>query len=73
VRGDGVCDCACRERDPDCAGAPAGLAPGCSASGCGRCHDAQGTGIACEDWACSVELQGGGDGCNCGCGAPDAD
>jgi hypothetical protein len=70
---DGVCDCGCREDDIDCAAVSDCIAPGCSASGCGRCHDATGLVVACEDFACSEGLQGGGDDCNCGCGAPDPD
>jgi hypothetical protein len=71
--GDGVCDCGCRERDPDCGGALACVEPGCSDEGCERCHGAKGEPRACADWQCSFEGQGTGDGCNCGCGAPDPD
>ena len=70
---DGVCDCGCRERDPDCGGAQVCLEPGCSAVGCERCHGGGGGVVACGDWSCGFEGQGGGDGCNCGCGAPDPD
>ena len=70
---DGVCDCGCREHDPECASARDCVEPGCSADGCARCHDTSGSAQQCADWACSLERQGGADGCNCGCGAPDAD
>jgi hypothetical protein len=72
-KGDGVCDCGCREEDSDCREANACLEPGCSADGCGRCHDASGAHVSCKDWSCGLERQGGNDGCNCGCGAPDPD
>jgi hypothetical protein len=71
--GDGVCDCGCREQDPDCGGAPACVEPGCSDDGCERCHDDAGELQACANWSCTFEGQGTGDGCNCGCGAPDPD
>jgi hypothetical protein len=70
---DGVCDCGCRQDDPDCIDADACVEPGCSADGCAVCHDATGGRMTCGDWACGLEQQGGGDGCNCGCGAPDPD
>jgi hypothetical protein len=72
-KSDGVCDCGCREDDPDCMSASSCVEPGCSADGCGLCHDASGARVRCEDWACGLEKQGGKDGCNCGCGAPDPD
>ncbi|MDD9970757.1 MAG: hypothetical protein OXR73_31260 [Myxococcales bacterium] len=68
----GVCDCGCREPDPECSGG-ACVGPGCSASACGVCHAADGSSIRCQDWSCSFEQQGGADGCNCGCGAIDPD
>jgi hypothetical protein len=71
-QGDGVCDCGCREDDSDCIAARDCVEPGCSESGCGRCHDASGRRVQCEDFACGFEQQGG-DSCNCGCGAPDPD
>jgi hypothetical protein len=70
---DGVCDCGCRQEDPDCSRVRDCLEPGCSAAGCGRCHDARGAVQTCEHFVCELERQGGGDGCNCGCGAPDPD
>ncbi len=71
---DGVCDCGCRQDDPDCISADAAcVEPGCSTDGCGRCHDPSGARVTCQDWTCQLEKQGGGDGCNCGCGAPDPD
>jgi hypothetical protein len=73
VFGDGVCDCGCRERDPDCTGGLACLEPGCSEDGCERCHDDDGAAQICSDWICGFEGQGTGDGCNCGCGAADPD
>lgn len=73
VQNDGVCDCGCRTPDPDCGLASDCAGPGCSAPGCGRCHQADGTVIECSGWSCGLEMQGGGDGCNCGCGVPDPD
>jgi hypothetical protein len=73
VFGDGVCDCGCRVDDVDCAAANDCVEPGCSADGCGRCHDANGDVQSCAAFYCELEQQGGGDGCNCGCGAPDPD
>jgi hypothetical protein len=73
VWNDGVCDCGCREEDPDCAGLDSCLSPGCSRTSCERCHDASGQTSVCEDFYCTFEQQGGGDGCNCGCGAEDPD
>ncbi len=70
--GDGVCDCGCRESDPDCAGLASCVTPGCSTPSCGRCHAADGGATACTDWYCTLEKQSG-DSCNCGCGAIDAD
>jgi hypothetical protein len=71
---DGVCDCGCREDDPDCIAVRDCVEPGCSADGCARCHDEAGAVLTCGDWSCGeLERQGGGDGCNCGCGAPDPD
>jgi hypothetical protein len=70
---DGVCNCGCRERDPECVAGEACVEPGCSASGCGQCFDEEGELVVCADWICDFEKQGGGDGCNCGCGAMDAD
>lgn len=74
VQNDGVCDCGCRTQDPDCIGLADCVGPGCSEVDCGRCHAGDGSVIACADWSCGgLEQQGGGDGCNCGCGVVDAD
>jgi hypothetical protein len=70
---DGVCDCGCRQDDPDCLTGNTCVEPGCSADGCARCHDTAGASASCSDWVCGLELQGGHDGCNCGCGALDPD
>lgn len=73
-KGDGACDCGCRERDPDCIfGEAYCLEPSCSAPGCARCFDDEGAEAVCEDWLCELYQPGAGDGCNCGCGAADAD
>jgi hypothetical protein len=70
---DGVCDCGCRRDDPDCLAVRDCVEPGCSADGCGRCHNASGEVLTCAHWSCELERQGGGDGCACGCGAADPD
>ncbi|MBI2898174.1 MAG: hypothetical protein HYY06_31785 [Deltaproteobacteria bacterium] len=71
--GDG-CDCGCGARDPDCDD------DGASVYGCdegqtcgwdGACEDAAPT--VPEGWSCDEEYYGAGDGCDCGCGAWDAD
>jgi hypothetical protein len=68
-----VCDCGCRERDPDCiTSGEVCLEPSCSAPGCAQCWDTEGTQLICEGWACTEE-PGTGDGCNCGCGTADPD
>jgi len=73
-KGNGVCDCGCRERDPDCiASGTVCLEPSCSAPGCARCFDDEGKQLICEGWVCESEQPGSNDGCNCGCGTADAD
>jgi hypothetical protein len=68
--GDG-CDCACGAADPDCAlpdqtlyGCPPG-ATSCSATG--QCESIP------SSWTCPDSWYGAGDGCDCSCGAQDAD
>jgi hypothetical protein len=71
---DGLCDCGCRERDPDCiASGEVCLEPSCSAPGCARCFDVEGAQLMCEGWTCESEQPASNDGCNCGCGTADAD
>jgi hypothetical protein len=78
--GDG-CDCGCGVIDPDC--------PSSSAGECaGNCDPAGSCAFDCTDivptnnatctaippaWTCSPVEYGSGNGCDCGCGAPDLD
>jgi len=65
------CDCGCGAYDPDCSlpnqtlyGCPAG-ASGCSPTG--QCE------VVPSAWTCPDSWYGGGDGCDCSCGAQDPD
>jgi hypothetical protein len=76
------CDCGCGIPDPDCAGSAASLCAHCNRPG--SC-DTTGNGCAgiidpidnasCDvpGWTCQVDLYGGDDGCDCGCGLLDPD
>jgi hypothetical protein len=73
LRADGHCDCGCGDSDPDCGGSSC-HAPSCFASGCDVCHGEAGQIVRCKaHWMCTLEREGGADGCNCGCGTADAD
>ncbi len=71
--GDG-CDCDCGEYDPDCDD-PTQIVLNCAfdetCSDAGTCEPD--TGGPTGDWFCSPAWFGGGDGCDCGCGARDPD
>ena len=71
---DGVCDCGCGARDPDCAEGEGCAEKGCRAPGCDLCHVGD-TGLlqACGDWHCDWAAYADGETCDCGCGAPDPD
>ncbi|MCO4762116.1 MAG: Ig-like domain-containing protein [Myxococcales bacterium] len=68
--GDGVCDCGCGAKDPDCAHsgyAIKGCSPGqlCDA---GKCVAGPPSG-----WTCELSVYKDGQTCDCNCGAPDPD
>ncbi|HKU36869.1 MAG TPA: hypothetical protein VJR89_01945 [Polyangiales bacterium] len=74
---DDVCDCGCGLADPACGGSGCSE-PGCHRSACGRRHDRQGAELGdplppLNGWRCPIQSWGGGDGCDCGCGAKDPD
>jgi hypothetical protein len=69
---DGLCDCGCGVRDPDCPKDEGCTDKGCHAAGCEVCHAGTQT-VPCLTWRCDAELNGSGDECDCGCGAPDPD
>jgi hypothetical protein len=69
---DGLCDCGCGAKDPDCPKGKGCTDKGCNASGCEVCHDGNLT-VPCRTWTCDDGANGSGDGCDCGCGAPDPD
>jgi hypothetical protein len=74
---DTTCDCGCGAADDACGGS------GCSEPGCWRAkcsirHDASGAVLndmfpPFNGWTCPAAAWGGGDGCDCGCGAVDPD
>jgi hypothetical protein len=75
--GDPNCDCGCGYPDPVC-GASGCIEPGCWRAKCNVRHD--GSGAVLNDmvppfngWTCIATAWGGGDGCDCGCGAVDPD
>jgi hypothetical protein len=75
---DDGCDCGCGIADPDCADAAVET---CGYEWCGETASPNPDDTtACiddpppaEGWTCSPLYYGGGDGCDCGCGAVDAD
>ncbi len=66
------CDCGCGRADPDCGDGGCGEA-GCDAEACELRHDADGDAIRPDAWGCEASRYDSGDGCDCGCGAPDPD
>lgn len=71
--GDGTyCDCGCGQLDPDCGGKGCAGAD-CDAAGCDFRYAAGGSPIAPDSWTCPAADYGGKNGCDCGCGAIDAD
>ena len=69
---DGLCDCGCGAKDPDCGKGKGCTDKGCHAPGCEVCHAGSQT-VPCLTWRCEASANGSGDGCDCGCGAPDPD
>ncbi|HKP59925.1 MAG TPA: hypothetical protein VJV78_24540 [Polyangiales bacterium] len=74
---DDVCDCGCGLIDPACHGSGC-VEPGCNRNACGRRHDRDGAVLSdalppVNGWRCPIRSWGGGDGCDCGCGAKDPD
>lgn len=52
----------------------AAVADACVGPECDVCHGEAGAAMSCQThWMCTFEREGGADGCNCGCGAPDPD
>jgi len=60
---DGVCDCGCAIRDPDC-GYEGCFAPGCNRPACERCHDEDGAQVQCG----AAGAAGSGNECEPGAG-----
>jgi hypothetical protein len=71
---DGLCDCGCGAIDPDCPTDPkeSCTAKGCVAPSCDVCHNAALQDV-CYAFTCDAAKFGSGDGCDCGCTAPDPD
>jgi hypothetical protein len=52
----------------------AAVVDACAGPECDVCHGEAGAMMSCQShWMCTFEREGGADGCNCGCGAPDPD
>lgn len=72
------CDCGCGIADPACRGMGCSEA-NCWSAGCDLRHDETGAldvvfgNSPPGGWTCPSERWGGGDGCDCGCGAQDPD
>jgi hypothetical protein len=72
-----VCDCGCTVPDGKCGGSGCSE-PGCWRKACNVRHDADGGALddmypPFNGWRCPAAAWGGGDGCDCGCGAIDPD
>jgi hypothetical protein len=77
---DDGCQCGCGAVDPDCASASSADCTECDmeASCATSCDDIDPTNNATcvgvpAEWTCTPAYYGGDDGCDCGCGAQDAD
>jgi hypothetical protein len=70
---DGLCDCGCGARDPDCGPELGCATPLCAAEGCDVCHGSGDNLNACLNWTCPKSAYADGARCDCGCGAPDPD
>jgi hypothetical protein len=74
---DEACDCGCGIPDARCGGSGCSE-PGCYRPKCNVRHGAQGAVLTdmfppFNGWKCPAAAWGGGDGCDCGCGATDPD
>jgi hypothetical protein len=75
---DTVCDCGCGIPDPGCHGSGCSE-PGCWRKACNVRHGGDGSVLndpfpgGASSWTCPAAAWGGGDGCDCGCGAVDPD
>ena len=74
---DAVCDCGCGIADPACGGSGCSE-PGCWRKKCSVRHAANGSVLTdmfppFNGWTCPAAAWGGGNGCDCGCGAVDPD
>lgn len=62
------------DKDAGARARDATVADACVGPECDVCHGEAGAMMSCQaHWMCTFEREGGADGCNCGCGAPDPD